>query len=249
MPAYPLRALVLRKTKLGETDLILTLLASDGSQVRAVAKAARKPKSRLGARVEPFSVLDLLMHSGRNLDIVAEAETLATHDGLRADYDRTMAAAVVADLLDKGSVEGQAEPQMFDMALVTLDVMETAPVPALEPLVLAFLLKALAMHGYRPSLDRCAACGGEPTGAMAFSVDGGGVLCGSCFGEGSGAYPLTREARDAVRALLRAKMAEVPELGMSPVLLGEVRRVVRAYTGFHIPARLKALDYYMAQGR
>ena len=131
MPAYPLRALVLRKTKLGETDLILTLLAADGRQVRAVANGARKSKSRLCARVEPFSVLDLLLHSGRNLEIIAEAETVATHDALRADYDRTMAASVVVDVLDKGSMEGQTEPQLFEMALVTLDVMESAPVSAL----------------------------------------------------------------------------------------------------------------------
>lgn len=249
MPAYPLRAVVLRKTKLGETDLILTLLASDGRQVRAVAKGARKSKSRLGARVEPFSVLDLLMHSGRTLDIISEAETFATHDALRADYDRTMAASVVADLLDKGSVEGQSEPQIFEMALVTLDVMESAPVDSLEALVLAFLLKALAMHGYRPSLDRCAACGGEPGTMIAFSVESGGVLCESCSGGSGGTQPLTREAQDALRALLRARMADVPELEMTSALRGEVRRIVRTYTGYHIPARLRALDFFMAQGR
>jgi DNA repair protein RecO (recombination protein O) len=248
MPAYPLRALVLRKTKLGETDLILTLLAADGRQVRAVAKGARRPKSHLGARVEPFSVLDLLLHTGRSLDIIAEAETVETHDALRADYDRTMAASVVADLLDKGSVEGQSEPLVFEMALVTLDVMESAPTEKLELLVLAFLLKALAMHGYRPSLDRCAACGGEPGGALGFSVDAGGVLCAGCSG-GSAAAPISRDARDALRALLRARMAGVPDLQLPAPLVTEVRRIVRAYTGYHIPARLRALDFYMAPGR
>jgi DNA repair protein RecO (recombination protein O) len=248
MPAYPLRALVLRKTKLGETDLILTLLAADGRQVRAVAKGARKSKSRLGARVEPFSVLDLLLHTGRNLEIIAEAETVATHDALRADYDRTTAASVVVDVLDKGSVEGQAEPQLFEMALVTLDVMEAAPVSALEPLVLAFLLKSLAMHGYRPALDRCAACGAEPTGPLAFSVEAGGVLCPRCAGEGSGARPITGEARDALRLMLRSRMADVPAIGMSSAVAADVRWTVRAYTGFHIPARLRALDYYLTQG-
>ncbi len=98
MPAYPLRALVLRKTKLGEADLILTLLAADGRQVSAVAKGARKPKSRFGARVEPFTVLDLLLHTGRTLEVVAEAETVSTHDAIRGDYDRSTAAAVIADL-------------------------------------------------------------------------------------------------------------------------------------------------------
>lgn len=249
MPAYPLRALVLRKTKLGETDLILTLLASDGRQVRAVAKGARKSRSRLGARVEPFSVLDLLLHTGRNLEIVSEAETVETHDALRADYDRTMAASVVVDVLDKGSVEGQEEPQLYDMAAVTLDEMEAAPVEALELLVMAFLLKSLAMHGYRPALDRCAACGGEPAGPLAFSIEAGGVLCGTCAAGSSGATPMTPEARDALRRLMRSRMAEIPGLEMPPAVVSEVRWVVRAYTGFHIPARLRALDFYMAQGR
>jgi DNA repair protein RecO (recombination protein O) len=249
MPAYPLRALVLRKTKLGETDLILTLLAVDGRQVRAVAKGARKSKSRLGARVEPFSVLDLLLHSGRNLEIIAEAETVATHDALRADYDRTMAASVVVDVLDKGSMEGQTEPQLFEMALVTLDVMESAPVSALEPLVLAFLLKSLAIHGYRPSLDRCAACGGEPEGPLAFSVDGGGILCGRCAAQGSSAQAIAPAARDALRSMLRSRMADVPAIEIDPAVARDVRWIVRAYTGFHIPARLRALDYYLGQAR
>jgi DNA repair protein RecO (recombination protein O) len=249
MPAYPLRALVLRKTKLGETDLILTLLAVDGRQVRAVAKGARKSKSRLGARVEPFSVLDLLLHSGRNLEIIAEAETVATHDALRADYDRTMAASVVVDVLDKGSMEGQTEPQLFEMALVTLDVMESAPVSALEPLVLAFLLKSLAMHGYRPSLDRCAACGGEPEVPLAFSVDGGGILCGRCAAQGSSAEAIAPAARDALRSMLRSRMADVPAIEIDPAVARDVRWIVRAYTGFHIPARLRALDYYLGQAR
>ena len=49
-PTYPLRALVLRRTKLGESDLILTLLAADGSLAKAVAKGARKPTSSFAAR-------------------------------------------------------------------------------------------------------------------------------------------------------------------------------------------------------
>src|SRR5450756_700314 len=85
VPSYPLRALVLRKTKLGEADLILTLLADDGRQVRAVAKGARKTKSRIGARAEPFTVLDLLLHEGRTLEVIGEAEIVASNDRIRQD--------------------------------------------------------------------------------------------------------------------------------------------------------------------
>ena len=67
------RVVVLRKTKLGESDLILTLLSSDGSQIRAVAKGARKPKSPFSTRLELHAVSDVLIAQGRSLDIVKEA--------------------------------------------------------------------------------------------------------------------------------------------------------------------------------
>ena len=64
-PTYSLHAIVLRKTKLGESDLILTLLAEDGRQVRAVAKGARKPNSPFSSRLEIFAEVEALMASGR----------------------------------------------------------------------------------------------------------------------------------------------------------------------------------------
>jgi DNA repair protein RecO (recombination protein O) len=246
VPAYPLRVLVLRKTKLGETDLILSLLAADGRQVRAVAKGARKPKSRLGARTEPFTVLDALLHTGRSLEILAEAETVASHDVLRSDYDRAVAGAVVLDVLDKISVEGQGEPHLFDMALVTLDVMESAPVGSLDVLVTAFLLKALAMQGYRPSLGACASCGGEVLPPAHFSIEAGGVVCPAC-GSRSGLMTISDEALALLRAQLRSTMSDVAELDASPVARLEALRAVRAYTGFHVPARLRALDAWMGR--
>ena len=68
--AYNERCIVLKHTKLGETDAIVTMLASDGSQVRAVAKGLRKPGNRIGARLELFCEADLLLHEGKSLDIV-----------------------------------------------------------------------------------------------------------------------------------------------------------------------------------
>src|SRR5450830_710214 len=120
MPTYPMRALVLRKTKLGETDTILTLLSADGGMVRAVAKGLRKPGGRFGARLEPYAVCDLLLHTERSLEVVTEAQTVASHSGLREDLDRSAAAAVVADLLDKTAVEGQGEPLLFALATTAL---------------------------------------------------------------------------------------------------------------------------------
>jgi DNA repair protein RecO (recombination protein O) len=246
VPAYPLRVLVLRRTKLGEADLILTLLASDGHQVRAVAKGARKPGGRFGARVEPFTVLDVLLHTGRSLEVVSEARTVATHEAVRADYDRTTAASAMAGLLERISVEGQVEPQLFAMSLATLDAMETSPVNAVRPLVLAFVLKALAMHGVRPALGECAACAGVADPAYAISPAAGGVLCERCAREDEGSLPISVEAHAALRALMRAKMSDVAGLDISEQVQREVTMLLRAYLVFHVPGRIRALDFFAA---
>ena len=100
MPAYSARAIVLRRTRLGETDMIVTLLAEDGRQIRAVAKGLRKPTSKFGGRLEPGSEVDLLLHTGRTLDVIAECSSVDSHAALREDFDRQMAAAVAEDLLE-----------------------------------------------------------------------------------------------------------------------------------------------------
>ncbi len=52
---------VLSRTKLSEQDLIITFLTSEGEKLEAVAKGARKPGSRLAARVDLFCVVDVLL--------------------------------------------------------------------------------------------------------------------------------------------------------------------------------------------
>lgn len=76
-PTYGARGIVLRKTKLGEGDLVVTLLSEDGSQLRAVAKGARKSTSPFASRLELYSVADALLARGRSLDIVKEARLVA----------------------------------------------------------------------------------------------------------------------------------------------------------------------------
>ncbi|MDZ4178863.1 MAG: DNA repair protein RecO [Coriobacteriia bacterium] len=246
MPVRSVRALVLRKTKLGETDIIVTMLASDGHQLRAVAKGMRKPGSRLGGRLEPYSVVDLMLHIGRSLDGVTEAESVRTHAALREDFDRSTAAGVVVDVLDKVSLEGQGEERLFGLTEATLTALEDVSAGSLELVVVAFLGKIMAMQGYRPELDSCACCAEHATGGRLFSLVDGGVLCPDC-GDGTGAaFRFSEEGRVLLARLLGATMPEVVELAdtVDPVTVAECFDLLRGFVGYHVPARLRALDFY-----
>jgi DNA repair protein RecO (recombination protein O) len=248
VPAYPLRAIVLRKTKLGETDIILTLLAEDGRQVRAVAKGLRKPGSRFGGRLEPYAIVDAYLHTGKSLETLTDVRTVATNAALREDYDRAAAAAVAADLLDKIAVEGQTEPRLFGLAAATFESMADAEADHLGVLVTAFLVKALAMHGYRPELETCARCASELGKSQAFSLPHGGGLCAECGDLDAGSLSVPSEARAWLQVLLGSTMAEVAVLDIPQRAAADCLALVKAFVVYHVPARLKALDLYRVPG-
>lgn len=242
---YPARVVVLRKTKLGESDLILTLMSSEGRQIRAVAKGARKPGSRFGARVEPFTVADALFARGRSLDVLTEIETVATHEGLRSDYDAIRAASVVADFLHRVTEECDAEPRLFELGVATLAALEDSQSRARLSIVAAFLVKAMGMQGFRPQLAGCVACGAPGGTPPAFSLEGGGVVCAACAASDPSALGISPDLVEPLAWLLGARLSEVASRPLPEGLGREVLMVLRAFVSHHVPARMRALDAYV----
>ncbi len=169
---------------------------------------------------------DLLLHTGRSLEVVTEAQTVASHSGLREDLDRSAAAAVVADLLDKISVEGQTEPRLFALSTtISRCHGDTLRAMRCRRSVVAFLLKAMAMHGYRPQLEECACCAGEMHSSHDFSVSHGGVLCPECGALDASTLRFGPEGRAWLDTLLQARLADVA--GLANAASGG-RRLLRA---------------------
>ncbi len=96
MQLYRDDGIVLRTQKLGEADRIITVLGRSG-RIRAVAKGVRRTKSRFGARLEPFTHVDLMLHAGRSLDVITQAEVIRPYgQPLTGDYPRYTAVSSIA---------------------------------------------------------------------------------------------------------------------------------------------------------
>ncbi|MCL2806992.1 MAG: DNA repair protein RecO [Coriobacteriia bacterium] len=150
MPSYKATALVLKKTKLGETDLIITFLDEEGLQRRAVAKGARKPGSFMAARLELYTVVEVQLSTGRSLDIVTDARIVVSHSACRASLEQSAACAVVVELIEKATTHHNAEPLLYAMALAALECIGKAEGTAPAMISLACTLKIFAALGVRP---------------------------------------------------------------------------------------------------
>ena len=185
MPTYRDEAIVLRTQKLGEADRIITLLTRQHGRMRAVARGVRKTTSRIGARLEPFSHVDVQLYEGRSLDSVNQVETIAAHGAvLAADYPRWTAGTAMLETAERLTPE-EREPSVQQFALLVSGLRSLVASEHDASLILdAYLLRSLAVAGWSPSFDDCARCGAEGP-HRSFSVASGGIVCQQCRPPGS----------------------------------------------------------------
>ena len=162
---YRTEAVVLRSFRLGEADRVLHVYTADRGRVGAVAKGVRRTKSRFGARLEPLSHAELMLHQGSGeLQTVTGVSLVNSHHESREDPYRLAIGLIGAEAMLRLFTEQEANARAFTALTRFLDTLDTLPSraplrPALDALALSFQLKLLWVSGYMPHLDSCVECG------------------------------------------------------------------------------------------
>jgi DNA repair protein RecO (recombination protein O) len=244
--AYSTEAVVLRSIRLGEADRVLHLYTEAYGRVGAVAKGVRKTMSRFGARLEPLSHAELVLHRGRGeLDTVTAAHLVRSHREAREDYHRFSVGMIGAEAMLRLFSEEEANARAFTALTRFLDLLDGTPHsgarPALDPLVLAFQLKLLWLAGYLPHVTACAECGAEREALVGYSPRAGGAVCPRCA-PATEAIALAAEGIVGIEALLAQPLADAVGLGLSERARRDALRVVTASYEYHGGFRLRTLS-------
>jgi DNA repair protein RecO (recombination protein O) len=202
--SFRVEAVVLRHADWGEADRILTLYTRERGKVRAIAKGARRIRSRKAGHLEPFTHVTLQLAKGRDLLIITQADTLNAHLALGADLVRTGYGSYVIELLDRLTYEDENEnTAIFRLLTEILDRIATETDPWLA--IRYYEVRLLDLLGFRPHLFECANCGEKilPVDQY-FSPAAGGVLCPKCGAGLPGAWKVSMEALKYFRHFQRS---------------------------------------------
>jgi len=240
---------VLRTQKLGEADRIITLLTRHNGRVRAVARGVRRTKSRFGARLEPFTHVDVMVHPGRSLDVITQAEVIRAYGTpLVSDYPKYTAGTAMLETAERFTPV-EKEPAIRQFLLLIGGLRALGEVEHDPRLVLdAYLLRTLAVAGYAPALDECAVCGtpdpvaeetAQRSGSRAFAVPAGGLTCRSCRPPGAATPAVATIA--LMRALLRGDWAQAD--ASQPRHQVECSGLVAAYVQWHLEHSIRSLRH------
>jgi DNA repair protein RecO (recombination protein O) len=230
-------AVVLRSIRYGEADRILHLYSKTKGRIGAIAKGARKPKSRFGGRLEPFFRLDLVLHEGRSdLMTVTSATTVDGYPRLRSSGAALTAGARACDAVLRLLDSAEPNPPAYNLLcryLALLDDSTQARAADLET-ALSFRLKLALVAGFAPELTSCAGCG-DAEHLAGFSGAAGGVVCAGCE---AGSFPLSGEAHRFMVEGLAKPLDEAPPA--DPKALRQVERAIGETLEHHAHVQLRA---------
>lgn len=225
---YTTEAIVLSRLDYGEADRILTLFTPTRGKLSVIAKGARRPKSRSGPHLDYLARCSLQLARGRDLDVVTSAETVETHDGLRADLAAFGHACHLVEVVRHLTGDRQENRRIYDLLARSLTLLNDGVDP--WPVTRHFELVALSALGFQPELYSCLHCR-EPVEAVpnAFSARLGGVLCPRCRTVDPAAVPISVNAQKYLRTLDRAGLASAVRLRPSEGERMEVEGVFATY--------------------
>ena len=236
---------MLRSFRLGEADRVLHLYTRERGRVGAVAKGVRKTKSRFGARLEPFSHVELLLHQGSGeLHTVTGASLVDPHRPTREDRYRLSVALVGAEAMLRLFVEQEENERAFEAVTRFLAASDALPAgqrgrASLDPLALAFQLKLLWLSGYLPHLAACVECG-ETGELLGYLPSAGGAVCAACAPPET--VELSPDGFHGIRALLLTPLADARGSALGERGARDALAVIVTSYEFHGGFRLRTLS-------
>jgi DNA repair protein RecO (recombination protein O) len=256
MPSYKTKAIVLKSYKLGEADKIIKLFSQNSGPIDGIAKGSRKLKSRFGGRLELFNFLDLELTTGRNLDIITQAELIKTFKNIPLDFNKYLFCQLISEVVLKTHfTDTESSPSLFKLIYVCfneIDSIGSDDIYATEKVATFFLAKFLKITGYAPLIESCSKCGTSikievENDPLFFSIRLGGMVCSSCALKlekiTTRPKKISREKYIYLFSLFNSKMKEYREVNTSPDNLNETYKLIGDYIKYHTDFRIDIFTY------
>lgn len=183
--SYTTQAINLKSYPLNDNDSIVVMFSKTKGIISAVARGAKKPKSKLGARIQMFIANSLLLLEGKNLDTISEAQSLNTFSKIRYDIDKLSYSMYISEIVNlfcsKDYNKDENYEEIYDLIFNTYNKIANADKKEDVLLaVLKFQIKIMDTLGWGLDFDFCAICNDKIEKNAVFSLQNNNFACESC---------------------------------------------------------------------
>ncbi len=220
---------MLRRFDFGEAGKQLVVYTPAQGKVSMLAQGVKRATSKLAGHLEPLSLCFIVAVRGRNLDTVTQADTVEPFIHARMDTDRVFYALLVAELLDKFTLEHEENAALWDLLVNTLRRIDKEDDPWVPTSY--FQTRLLTISGYMPELALCVECSSslDPK-ELYYSTRLGGTLCAACRMSDTHAFPISPNAVKLLRLAVAPSYSAYARFKVTPELRSEMEGVLRVST-------------------
>lgn len=176
-------AINLKSYNLSESDKIIVMYSKDLGLIKGVAKGVKKPKSKLGARMDSLVANKIMLYKGKNLDTICQAESLNTFTETRKDLDKLVYSSYISEIVSIfGVEEDPSSKEIYELFYKALEkISHSKQKKDVMIAVIKFQLKMMLIAGLGLEFDSCLCCREQILEEnMYFSLQMGGVVCEEC---------------------------------------------------------------------
>ena len=206
MNNYVTEAINLKSYNLNDADKIIIMYSKDNGLIKGVAKGIKKPKSKLGARMDLLVANTLQLLKGRSMDTIIQAQTVNHFRKTRENIDKLTLSTYVSEVvMNFGEGSESASAEIYELLYKALNrIADSQEKKDMLIAVIKFQLKILLIMGFCVELDTCLCCGERILEEdMFFSTQMGGTICSECSDALGVRLKMHHKIRDFLQAMLQ----------------------------------------------
>jgi DNA repair protein RecO (recombination protein O) len=234
-------AVVLKSNLISEKDKIATLFTKDYGKLQAIAKGARRSKSRFVNAVRPFIIANYVIFEGQNYYYIDQWELVENFEHIERDLDKFAMASYATETIMKVTEDKQKSETLYFFLKHSLKAINQLNIKP-SVFVFAYTLKLVSFLGYMPVLDSCALCGSKYN-LQYFSPSCGGVVCQNCKTSCNDAISVEDRILKFMIYLLRSKYERLENIFIPRIIRMDMDRIISEYVKFHVGVEFKSREF------
>ncbi|WP_017797064.1 DNA repair protein RecO [Oceanobacillus kimchii] len=234
--------IIIKTQDYGETHKLVTIFSNKIGKFNALAKGAKKPKSRMAAVTQPFINARFFVYIGTGLSTIQQGEVLDSFRIVREDIFKTAYVSYIAELTDKLLDSKDNDPYLFEQfyqTLLWINNHDEVDIP-----IIMYELKLYKKAGFAPILHQCSRCG-KRENLIRFSISEGGMLCQQCAYFDPEAITISGKLSRLLYLFSEVDLKRIGNIRMKKANVQLIRKILYEYYdqygGFGIKSR-KVLD-------
>ncbi|MCD3197786.1 DNA repair protein RecO [Clostridium botulinum] len=241
MSIFKTKAIVLKTQDYKENDKLVWLFTEKIGKICAIAKGAKKNKSKFMSSTQAFCFGEYVLFRGKSLYNINEIDIIDSFQDLLKDMDTITYGSYFCELILIALEQEESNRELFKDFIKSFYFIKNKAMD-LEILARTFELKLLNATGYGFDFEKCCICGKKINKSNYLSIQYYGGVCSDCTR--SNGLNISYGAYAVLKFLYKTSIENAHIISVSNEVKGEIYKVLDMFISQSYSKKPKSLEIF-----